>query len=115
VRGSIAPVQIVHADDAAAALEHAAIFDLDGAYNVAADGWLTPDEAGALLFGRRMPGVPYELAERFFGATWSTGLGDAPPAVLPYLVHPWVVANDRLKAVGWKPRHSNDEAILLAT
>jgi hypothetical protein len=35
--------------------------------------------------------------------------------VLPYLVHPWVVANDRLKSAGWKPRHSNDEAILLAT
>jgi len=34
---------------------------------------------------------------------------------VPYLVHPWVVGNDRLKAVGWKPQHSNDEAILLAT
>jgi nucleoside-diphosphate-sugar epimerase len=115
VRGSVAPVQIVHVDDAASALELAASVDLEGAYNVSADGWLTPDEAGALLPGRRMPGVPYEMAERYLGATWSTGLGDSPPTVLPYLVHPWVVANDRLKAAGWKPRHSNDEAILLST
>ncbi len=30
-------------------------------------------------------------------------------------MHPWVVANDRLKHAGWKPQHSNDEALLLAT
>jgi hypothetical protein len=55
------------------------------------------------------------LAERIVRATWSTGLGDAPPSVLPYLTHPWVVDNERLKAAGWKPSHSNDEALLLAT
>ena len=41
-------------------------------------------------------------------------LGDAPPTLLPYLVHPFVVSNDRLKSEGWKPRHANDEALLLA-
>ena len=30
-------------------------------------------------------------------------------------MHPFVVANDRLKRAGWKPHHSNDEALLLAT
>jgi hypothetical protein len=35
--------------------------------------------------------------------------------VLPYLVHPWVVANDRLKLAGWQPRHTNEEAIMLAS
>jgi nucleoside-diphosphate-sugar epimerase len=115
VRGAAAPVQVVHVDDAAAALDLAASTDLDGVLNVAADGWMTSDEASALLPARRMPGVPYEIAERVLSATWSTGWGDAPPSVLPYLVHPWVVANDRLKSAGWKPRHSNDEAILLAT
>jgi UDP-glucose 4-epimerase len=113
VRAAAPPVQVVHVDDAAAELATAR--DLQGAYNVAADGWLSFDEATALLPHRRVPGVPYELAERFLAATWSSGLGDAPPSVLPYLVHPWVIANDRLKAAGWKPRHSNDEAILLAT
>jgi hypothetical protein len=115
VRGAAAPVQVVHVDDAAAAFELATVQDLDAALNVSADGWLGADEAAALLPGRRVPAVPRPLAERYLAAAWGTGLGDAPPAVLPYLVHPWVVANDRLKAAGWKPRHSNDEAILLAT
>ncbi|HUV11241.1 MAG TPA: hypothetical protein VMX12_09695, partial [Acidimicrobiia bacterium] len=43
--------------------------------------------------------------------SWSTGLGDIPPGVLPYLQHPWVVANDRLKAIGWRPQHTNEEAV----
>jgi nucleoside-diphosphate-sugar epimerase len=115
VRGAAPPVQVVHVDDAAGALELVTNIDLDGAFNVAADGWLTAEEANALLPGRRVPGIPGQLAERVLGAMWSSGLGDAPPSIVPYLTHPWVVANDRLKAAGWKPRHSNDEAILLAT
>jgi nucleoside-diphosphate-sugar epimerase len=115
VRGAVPPVQVVHVDDAATALEVATNTDVDGAYNVAADGWLANDDAAALLPSRRMPGMPYEIAARVLGAGWSTGLGDAPASVLPYLAHPWVVANDRLKSTGWKPLHSNDEAILLAT
>jgi UDP-glucose 4-epimerase len=115
VRGAAPPVQVVHVDDAATALELAAVGDVSGALNVACDGWLDADEAAALVPGRRPPGVPYDVAERYLAATWSTGIGDAPPSVLPYLVHPWVVANDRCKAAGWKPRHSNDEAILLST
>jgi nucleoside-diphosphate-sugar epimerase len=115
VRGATPPVQVVHIDDAAAALDFAVSHTLAGVYNVAADGWLTSEEASALLPGRRRPGVPRELAERVLGAAWVTGLGEAPASVLPYLEHPWVIANDRMKATGWKPRHSNDEAILLAT
>ena len=62
-----------------------------------------------------MPALPAGLATRVLALTWSTGLGDAPPALVPYLMHPWVVANDRLKGAGWKPIHSNEEALLLAT
>lgn len=115
VRGVTAPVQVVHVDDAAGALALATGRDLDGVYNVAADGWLSHRDADALLPGRRVPPVPYELAARVLGAMWGSGLGDAPPSALPYLVHPWVVANDRLVQAGWHARYSNDEAILLAT
>ncbi|HET9729964.1 MAG TPA: hypothetical protein VFR41_11110, partial [Acidimicrobiia bacterium] len=115
VRGSVPPVQVVHVDDAAAALALAVERELDGVFNVAADGWMTADEAAALLPRRRIPPVPHELAERVLTATWTSGFGEAPPAVLPYLEHTWVVANDRIKAAGWKPRHTNDEALLLGT
>jgi nucleoside-diphosphate-sugar epimerase len=115
VRGATPPVQVVHVDDAAAALELAATVDLEGAYNVAADGWLTYEEAGAMVAGSRMPALPVALATRVLAVTWATGLGDAPPALIPYLLHPFVVANDRLERAGWKPHHSNEEALLLAT
>jgi nucleoside-diphosphate-sugar epimerase len=115
VRDAARPVQVVHVDDAAAAVSLAVAGPLDGVYNVAADSWLDATEADALVGHRRLPGLPYELAHRTLGAMWKTGLGDAPPSVLPYLVHPWVVANDRLKAAGWTPRHTNEEAILLSS
>jgi nucleoside-diphosphate-sugar epimerase len=115
VRGATPPVQVVHIDDAATALELTTEVDLDGAYNVAADGWLAYEEAGALLPGGRMPALPEALATRVLSLSWATGLGDAPPAIVPYLMHSFVVANDRLKSAGWKPHHSNDEALLLAT
>jgi nucleoside-diphosphate-sugar epimerase len=115
VRGATPPVQVVHIDDAAAALELTTAIDLDGAYNVAADGWLAYEEAGALLASGRMPPLPEALARRVLSLSWATGLGDAPPAIVPYLMHPFVVANDRLKSAGWKPHHSNEEALLLAT
>jgi UDP-glucose 4-epimerase len=108
-------VQVVHVDDAASALALVAREDMPGAFNVAADGWLSHDDARALTGKRQLPGVPHEAAERFLAALWATGLGDAPPSVLPYLVHPWVIANDRMKAAGWSPRHTNEEAILLAS
>ena len=31
-------------------------------------------------------------------------MGDIPPGVVPYLVHPWVIANDKLKARGLDAR-----------
>jgi hypothetical protein len=30
--------------------------------------------------------------------------------LLPYTIHAWVVANDRLKAAGWTPTSTNEEA-----
>ncbi len=115
VRGAAPPVQVVHVDDAASALELGTKIDLDGAYNVAADGWLSYEEAGALLPAGRLPALPAAVATRVLTTSWATGLGDAPPALVPYLCHSFVVSNDRLKGAGWKPQHSNDEALLLAT
>jgi nucleoside-diphosphate-sugar epimerase len=116
VRGASPPVQAVHVDDVSAAIALAARDDLDGAYNVAADGWLSSEDAAALVpRNRAVPAVPYDVARRVLAALWATGLGDAPPSVLPYLVHPWVIANDRLKLAGWSAAHTNEEALLLAS
>ena len=42
----------------------------------------------------------------------AAGDRSAPPSELAYLVHPWVVGNDRLRSAGWRPQHTNEEAII---
>jgi UDP-glucose 4-epimerase len=114
VRGASPPVQAVHVDDLVSALLLAVANDLPGTYNAAADSWLSADETRALLPRSLLPSVPAELLERILRRLWASGLGDIPPTVVPYLVHPWVVANDRLKAAGWRPARTNEEAIVEA-
>jgi hypothetical protein len=58
-----------------------------------------------------VPALPAEALERILDRTWELGLGDVPPGVVPYLTHPWVMANDKLKAAGWAPSHTNVDAI----
>jgi UDP-glucose 4-epimerase len=112
VRGAAPPVQAVHVDDLVGALVLAVSKDVPGVFNVAANGWLEQDDVRALLPRSLVPPIPAELLERLLARLWSTGFGDVPPSVVPYLVHPWVIANDRLEAVGWRPQHTNEEAIL---
>jgi nucleoside-diphosphate-sugar epimerase len=111
VRGTARPIQVVHVDDAVSALALAIERDLEGAYNVAADGWVSAPDVRNLA-GRGPLALPDDVARRMLHALWSSGLGDAPPDVLPYLLHPWVVANDRLRAQGWQPEYSNEAAIV---
>jgi UDP-glucose 4-epimerase len=111
VRGSAMPVQVVHVDDLVSALALAATQDLPGVFNVAADGWLDADAVRDLLPGSRAPALPAQAMERMLARTWELGVGDVPPGVVPYLTHPWVIANDKLKAAGWAPVHDNTDAI----
>ena len=111
VRGARPPVQAVHLDDLVAALALVVLDDHPGTFNVASDGWVDGDRARSLLPRPVMPPMPAELVERVLGLSWRAGLGDVPPGVVPYLMHPWVVTNERLRAIGWTPQHTNEEAI----
>lgn len=104
VADPIPPVQYLHGDDLADALVLAAIARLDGVFNVAPDGWMSEEEARDLSAGPVRMRLPRGL-QPVLGP-------DVPKDVLPYLVHPWVVANDRLRAEGWTPRYSSEEAFV---
>ncbi|MFN8028723.1 MAG: NAD-dependent epimerase/dehydratase family protein [Acidimicrobiia bacterium] len=111
VRGAQPPVQVLHLDDLVSALVLAATTDLPGVYNVAADGCLSADEMAALVPGARVPAVPAEALERALARSWDLGMGEIPPGIVPYLQHPVVLDTTKLRAAGWSPKVSNEDAV----
>ncbi|HKE76112.1 MAG TPA: NAD-dependent epimerase/dehydratase family protein [Acidimicrobiales bacterium] len=108
--GEEPPVQFVALDDLAAAVEVAVRERLDGAYNVAPEGSVPGEEVRALVGAP--PKVP--LPTRLVRWALRSGLGPTPPGLVPYALHPWVVASDRLRARGWQPAVTNEEACVEA-
>ena len=105
-----APAQFLHAEDFAAAIETLVIGRHGGVYNVAADGWLRPSEVVAL---RGVPETPVRVPAVVISAVSDVRRrfgGNTHPGLTAYLQHPWVVANDKMKALGWQPEFSNAEA-----
>jgi nucleoside-diphosphate-sugar epimerase len=107
-----APAQFLHLDDLASALVAAAVQRLDGVFNVAPDGWLPAEGLRALVSPTPLVRVPEPVAARVARVRWRLGRASVPPAALAYTTQPWVVANDRLRAAGWAPGHSNEEAFV---
>lgn len=103
VRGASRPLQFLHGDDLVTAVTVAITRRIDGPCNVAPDGWMTDETAKALTTGPLRIGLPRRLALSLTGV---------PHSYLPYLCHPWVIANDRLRAAGWEPANSNEEALV---
>lgn len=112
---SLPVVQYLHVDDAAAAFLHALVGGLEGTCNLAPDGYVSGETARALATSGRLtvplPDRAASVAERW---AWRLGWGGVPAEAVPYLVHPWVVANDKLVDTGWSPTHTNEEALVLA-
>jgi nucleoside-diphosphate-sugar epimerase len=104
------PAQFLDVDDLATAVDVARRARLDGARNVAPDGWISGDTVRSLAGGRPRIRLPERAAMQLARLRWRWRLAPTPPALLPFTVHPWVIANDRLKADGWQPASSNEEA-----
>ena len=103
------PVQFLHLDDLAAAVELAALGDLSGTYNVAPDGYVPAARMRRLSGTVPWLRVPPQVASRLARFRWRWRLAPTPPGVVPYTRFPWVVSNERLRAAGWTPRHTNEE------
>jgi nucleoside-diphosphate-sugar epimerase len=109
------PVQFVHLDDVASAVQLAVRRRLQGAYNVAPEGWISAETARALAGVSGRMRLPARLAARVAEWSWELRLGPIPPGLLPYTEHPWVIASDRLRAEGWTPANTNEEAYVAGT
>ncbi len=104
------PVQFLHLEDLAAAVELAVVGDLTGVYNVAPEGWIS---SGTILeFEGLTPRVrlPEQLLGRPGSWWWRHRLVPTSPGVFQYARFSWVVGSDRLRAAGWTPEYTSDLA-----
>ncbi len=107
--------QFLHLDDLASAVIIAAERRLDGVFNVAPDGWVAGDRVRALAGSTPKVKLPDRLAEVVARIRWRFQRGPIPPGLRSYTHSPWLVANDRLKAVGWRPTITNEQAYVEGT
>ena len=105
------PLQFVHVDDVVGAIVHALHTPLDGAFNVAPDGGIEFDRTVTLV-GR--PTVPMDAAtlERLATRGHRLGLVEVDEGIVDLFRYRWVMSNERLRATGWVPTRSNEEALL---
>jgi nucleoside-diphosphate-sugar epimerase len=109
VRGARPHWQFCHIEDLASAMATTVLSGLSGPMTVASEGWLDQDDVERVLDRRRVE-LPASVA--FGAAARLHAIGVSTPASeLSYLVHPWVVGSERLREAGWKPGHSNLEAL----
>lgn len=106
------PAQYLHVTDLARAVATVLAADLRGPVNVAPDGWLTPTQRRALDPVPRLR-LPEPVALKVASWRWRLGIAPTAPGILPYVRHPWVVANDRLVGVGWQAASSNEESYVM--
>ncbi len=109
------PAQFLHLDDLASAVLLAVERRLDGVYNVAPDGWIQGERVRALAGAVPRLKLPDRVSEVITNLRWRFQRGPIPPGLRSYTRSPWLVANDRLKAQGWHPTVTNEQAYVEGT
>jgi len=101
------PFQLVDVDDLAAIVAKAMEIGMEGVLNVAAPGLVTLDDVAELTGARLVP-IDRRLMRGITAAAWRLGMRSitpAPPEILDYVVHPWVIDTTRLErtqAPAWR-------------
>jgi nucleoside-diphosphate-sugar epimerase len=111
VRGVEPLWQLCHVHDLLAALELAALGAVDGGLAVGCDGAL-PQTAVEQLTGRRRLELPAAVALSTAERLHRARVTSASPRELDHLLGSLVVGCDGLRAVGWAPTWTNEEALL---
>jgi nucleoside-diphosphate-sugar epimerase len=106
VKGASPRWQFCHINDLVSALELAIAGEVAGTFAVGCDGWLEQDEVERISGLRRIElpaGLTFGTAQRLH----RVGINPAPVNDLHYLVYPWVVDCEALRAAGWRPGWDN--------
>jgi UDP-glucose 4-epimerase len=104
-------VQFVHEDDIVHALEHAAINDVRGVFNIAADGVLALSEAISLVGRRPLPVLPPVGTGAAFGPLRRLGLR-VPTELANLLKFGRGVDNRLFKATGFEYGYTSRETLI---
>lgn len=110
--GTDHPVQFIHSDDVVSAIVHSVKNQLSGPYNVAPNGYIYDSLARELMGASVSSSVPRTMRDGARRLSFRMGRKEDAPQVEPYVDNPWVVANDKLRATGWEPKYSNEEALV---
>lgn len=104
--------QAVHSDDVAQAFRLAAVGDVSGAFNVAADPVLDPAELGRALGAKPVP-VDARLVRALTDVSFRLRLQPTEPGWLDMALAVPVMDTRRAREeLGWTPRHTAPEALL---
>ena len=107
--------QFVHHDDIASAVALAVTEELDDVFNVAPDGSIPGERVRALTGERFRVPLPARVADVVGALRWRFQRGPIPPGLRSYTRASWVVANDKLRAAGWQPTVTNEQAYVEGT
>ncbi len=104
--------QAVHADDVAEAYWQVLHRCESGAFNIAAEPVLTPQEVGQLLRAKRILPIPMALLHAAAGLTWRLRLQPTDSGWVDMAAGAPVMDTSRARRLlGWEPRTSSIDAI----
>ncbi|MGA0878833.1 MAG: NAD-dependent epimerase/dehydratase family protein [Ilumatobacteraceae bacterium] len=109
------PAQFVHLDDLADAVVLCVTKELPGVYNVSPDGYVPGSRVRALSGMSPRLRLPDRLGEFVADLRWRFQRGPIPPGLRPYVRSPWLVSNGRLRAAGWSPTVTSEQAFVEGT
>jgi len=104
--------QAVHSYDVGNAYRLALVRDVRGAFNIAADPVLDPDELANLLGARKVP-VPADALRAAADATWRMRLQPSPVGWVDMALGVPLLDTTRAREeLGWEPHRSSRDALL---
>jgi UDP-glucose 4-epimerase len=103
--------QAVHSEDVGRAYLRAVLADVDGAFNIAAEPPLSPEEMAERIGVRSFP-VPARVVRRLADLSWRMRLQPTPPGWLDMALNVPLMSSGRAREeLGWEPRHDAVEAL----
>ncbi|NJN81214.1 MAG: NAD-dependent epimerase/dehydratase family protein [Caldilineaceae bacterium] len=110
-RGHDPRLQFVHEDDVAAAFVQALLTEMPGAFNVVPDDAMRLSQLLHSLGQRRPRQAPLWAARLYLWITWRYRASPTHPSWLEGILTDATASNLRLRATGWAPRFSCEQAL----